>query len=444
MSPVALANRATQGIALDHHDLPVSNLYVEELKYLDVEPLTRTRWFNGVSAYLEEDQLALVANLPFVDRIQPVLGLQGRISEKQIQSSAVQEDDFTHLRQLEMIGLDQLHYSGLTGKGIRVAVFDNGFDQVDELPGFRHLFAENRIIATRDLVDGDEDVYHPCSHCRHGTYVFSILAAVMPGELIGSAPGAEFILLRTENDDSETRQEEDNWLAAAEFADSLGAQIFTTSLGYYNFDGSAEDYGPNDLNGNTALITRAGDMAASRGILVVNSAGNSGSRGLVAPADGDSVIVVGAVDYQSQYASFSSRGPRVDGAVKPNLAAMGRDNFFLHPNGGIRQGSGTSFSCPMVSGLAACLWQAYPQLSAWEIYNFMRNSASQAFNPDGFMGYGIPNGLRAIESMQQSLIPQTDFSLRDDYRSALSFPQDQFVSYPNPAQDHLYLKVELG
>ena len=123
---------------------------------------------------------------------------------------------------------------------------------------------------------------------------------------------------------------------------------------------------------------------------------------------------------------------------------MGRDNFFLHPNGEIRQGSGTSFSCPMVSGLAACLWQAYPQLSAWEIYNFMRNSASQAVNPDGFMGYGIPNGLSAIENMQQSLIPQADFSLRGDYRSALSFPQEQFVFYPNPVQDHLYLKVRLG
>jgi subtilisin family serine protease len=231
--------------------------------------------------------------------------------------------------------------------------------------------------------------------------VFSILAASWPGRLTGSAPGASFILLRTENDSSETRQEEDNWVAAAEFADSLGADIFSTSLGYLSFDSGDPGYGRSDLDGQTALITRAADLAAAKGILVVNSAGNEGARGLIAPADGDSVLAIGAVDACGELAAFSSRGPSADGRIKPDLVAMGEQTFFVATDGTVRRGNGTSYSCPLISGLAACLMQAHPQATAWQIAEALRRSADRFSSPGNSYGYGMPGGAEAFRLLAE-------------------------------------------
>ena len=371
LSPEALQHRALRKIPLDVRDFPISPVYLSPFHQQDIHIQVRSRWLNAVSARLTEEEKVWVGSLPFVREIRPVA--KGLHPTEMEEDCSNQPQVGTHWRQLNMIGLDVLHRNGWTGKSVNIAVFDNGFDAVDTLEGFEHLFEEYRVLATRDYVEGDETVYHPCVHCRHGTFVLSIMAAKMPGELMGSAPDAAYMLLKTENDSSETHQEEDNWVAAAEYADSLGAKVFNTSLGYRWFDEGEGDYDWTELDGETAIITIAADIAASKGILVVNSAGNNAGAGINAPADGKQVLAIGAVDECAEYASFSSRGPSTDGRVKPDLSAMGEQTFILNPNGEVRRGNGTSFSAPLIAGLAACLWEA---ISDGQARRYRRGHAS--------------------------------------------------------------------
>ncbi|MEM6343109.1 MAG: S8 family serine peptidase [Bacteroidota bacterium] len=435
LSPAALANRAKQGIMLDYTDYPVNPTYIQKIKALGIQPLRASKWFNMVSAELTIYQKVALYYLPFVKDITPVQGVS-RIAAYLDEACPDVELTDTPERQLDMVQLNSLHRAGYTGKGVTIAVFDNGYRGVDTLSAFNHLFVEGRILATKDYVDNDDDVYAPCIHCRHGTNVFSILAANQPGVLTGTAPDANYILLRTENDYSETHQEEDNWLAAAEFADSIGAQVFTTSLGYYNFDAGEGNYTQADLDGNTAIITRAADMAGEKGILVVNSAGNSASRGVTAPADGDLVIAVGAVDQCAEYASFSSQGPRVDGKIKPEVTAMGRDTYILLPDGALARGSGTSFSCPVISGMLACVLQAVPQASREQVYEALIQSADRYANPDKFYGYGIPNARLMLETLGQDPLAPRSY---DD-----PFAGGELLLYPNPNAGSFWLTLPFG
>jgi len=445
LSPKAIQNRQIRGISIDKKDYPVSQAYQAQLREMGIEIRYASRWFNAVAAPLTTAQLSQVQSLPFVKKIQPVAFYATTAKEDEILCDDVGFRG-TAVRQLDMLEVDNLHQAGFDGEGVTIAVFDNGFDKVDSLPGFQHLFSQEKIIATYDFVDGDEDVFHGCSHCRHGTYVFSIISASMPGRLTGAAPGANYILLRTENDDSETPQEEINWIAAAEMADSLGAQILTTSLGYSNFDGLANDYSAADFDGNTPLITRGADIAASRGMLVINSAGNNGRSGsyagINAPADGDSVLAIGSVNECEVYSAFSSRGPRVDGAVKPDLTAMGEETYFLHPDGSVRIGNGTSFSCPLVTGLAACLIEAFPDAGGVELAEILRKSGDRYANPTDQHGYGIPKASLAWELLQQTY---------PNAQANKAFPNEEFVSpffnsslilFPNPSAGDISLSMD--
>jgi hypothetical protein len=241
-------------------------------------------------------------------------------------------------------------------------------------------------------------------------------------------------LLRTENDASETPQEEDNWVAAAEFADSLGAQVFSTSLGYFGFDAPWPDYASTDLDGETTTITQAADLAAARGIVVVNSAGNYGSNGIIAPADGNEVLAIGSVDQCGTYSRFSSQGPSADGRIKPDLTAMGEATFVLLPDGTVRRANGTSFSCPIVSGLAACLLQAKPDAAREQVYEALRLSADRANAPDLLHGYGIPSGPAAYELLTgRPLGPALDPALLEGNRMVL---------FPNPVSDQLNIAID--
>ena len=401
LSPAALENRKRKGIAVDFRDYPIHQAYSKALTDMGINPLRTSRWMNSVSALLNSSEMNQVRQLPFVKSIHPVAHSRGYARIEMDCDSL--PDANTPLQQLSMVGLDQLHAQQFTGEGITIAVFDNGFRGADNIDAFRPVFEEGRLIATRDFVDGDGDVFGACAHCRHGTWVWSILASDGSQGLIGSAPDASYILLRTENDDSETHQEEDNWLAAAEYADSLGAQVFSTSLGYFTFDPGEGNYTRDDLDGNTTIITRAADLAASRGILVVNSAGNSGPVGLSAPADGDSVIAVAAVDVCETAANFSSHGFVSPLKVKPDVAALGKDSFFLNSAGNIRRGNGTSFSCPIISGLVACLLQAEPEASFGELYDALIRSADRFGSPDSIYGYGIPQAGQALEWLRSRL-----------------------------------------
>jgi len=422
LSEKALANRARLGISLDIRDFPVNERYLQELRTLGIRPKVASRWLNGVSAQLTNTQFDLLRNLPHIKAIRPVgKTFVAKGSETSLQNCDSIPFVNTYLQQLNMLGLDTLHEKGFRGEGVVIAVFDNGFFGVDQIEGFSHLFEENRILGTRDYVERDEDVYGSCNGCRHGTNVLSVLAGKVDSALIGTAPDASYILLRTENDSSETHQEEDNWVAAAKYADSLGAQVFSTSLGYFTFDQGEGSYTQEDLDGNTAIITRAADIAASRGIIVVNSAGNSGVNGISAPADGDSVIAVGAVNACEEVTGFSSRGFRIDGRVKPDVVALGGNVFGLRTNGRVTRLSGTSFSCPVLSGMLGCIVQAYPTADYGAIYNALIRSSNYFDNPTPEFGYGIPSVGTMQSILDEQVITSTDPVLTE-----------RFKLFPNP------------
>lgn len=425
LTQAALTNRAKQGIGLDNKDFPVSENYLAEVEESGATIHHVTRWFNGVSVSASPEILENIRQFPFVKSVGPVARLNKAAPALAIDCDTV-EYKGTAMRQIGMLGIDDLHGEGFTGSGVKVAVFDNGYYRVDSLDAFSHLFDENRILGQWDFVDEEANTFDSCIHCKHGTYIFSILAAVQPGGMYGAAPGAEYFLFRTEDDYSETQAEEDNWIAAAELADSLGAQIFTTSLGYKDFDSGIGDYSDEDMDGNTALITKAGDIAASRGILVVNSGGNNGNRGINAPADGDSVLAVGAVNECEEISAFSSRGPTADGRIKPDIVAMGELDYFIDPSGEIKVGNGTSFSCPLISGMAACLMQKHPELTAWEVHSKLIQSADQYNNPNNQYGHGLPHASRFEALVSTTSLPNHQY---EDFRSG------GLLVYPNPASE---------
>jgi len=310
-----------------------------------------------------------------------------------------------------------LHSSGYIGSGVLIAVLDGGFLSADQIPSLLDLHNRKGIKYTYDFVRNEPYVY---DFHTHGTAVMSILAGQIDNTIQGTAPGADFMLLRTEDVDSETATEEDFWIAGAEFADSAGADIISSSLGYYSFDDPSFNYTFSDLNGNTAFITRAADIAASKGILVVNSAGNERNNEwlrIISPSDGDSVVCAGAVDSDKIISVFSSAGPSADSRVKPDNVALGVGVIIQTSLTGTTRSNGTSFSCPMLSGMSACLMQAVPEATNKEIIDVLHSSADRYLFPDSLYGYGIPDMANALAILQ-------DIHLKR--------PANQTIAGPNP------------
>jgi serine protease AprX len=398
LSWAAIENRTNQGITLDERDFPVNSLYLQQLQTQKIKPIRISRWLNGVSAYLTPSQIEYLKKCDFVREISPVATLITTQKDEIVQKM----DSLDRYGwQLEMIGADKLHQKGFTGKGVKVALFDDGFVRADTLRGFQHIFKENRLLYTYDFVDNDKNVFENCpvgNPCKHGSWTWSIISGKIENQLLGSAPDAEYMLFRTEKGESETKQEEDNWVVAAELADSLGAQVFSTSLGYSTFDVLSTSYTQAQLDGNTSIITKAADIAASKGIIVVNSAGNEGAhpwRKVLMPADGDSVLAVGSVNKLKVASSFSSHGPSADGRVKPDVMAIGERTFLQEINGQVTAGYGTSFSAPLMAGMMVCLRQAVPNINGYKLCQAVIRSADRYANPDTVYGYGIPNGFNA-------------------------------------------------
>lgn len=407
LSAKAIERRAKQNIKITNQDLPLSKVYIDAISAAGVQVVSKLKWFNAVCVRSSNpNSIQLIQSMSFVKSVKEIVlstkhELDSKFkaeeasfklsSENQIFKSGSGFNYGLSYIQANQIGANCMHNQGYTGQGMVIAVLDAGFYKADSLPAFDSLRTNNQILGCRDFVTGDTLVYEDYPH---GMNVLSCMGGNIPGSLVGTAPKAKYWLLRTEDAWSETLQEEINWAVGAEFADSVGADVINSSLGYSNFDNPADSHTYADMDGNTTIISNAADFAVSKGIFVTTSAGNAGGPPwykITAPADADSVLTVGAVDSVGVLAGFSSRGPTFDGRIKPNVVARGYQAAFASAGGGITQGNGTSFSSPITAGAVACLWQAHPTKTNMEILSAIEQSASQASNPDSLVGYGIPN-----------------------------------------------------
>jgi hypothetical protein len=325
--------------------------------------------------------------------------------------------------QIKMLNGHYLHNKGYRGQGVTIAILDAGFYRVNAIGAFSDLWLEGRIIATKDFVNPKSNIYNEHSH---GMMVLSVMAGNAPGELVGTAPKANYILIRSEDANSEQIVEEYNWAAAAEFADSLGADIINSSLGYNLFDAEWQNHTYNSMDGVTTPSAKAANFASGKGILVVVSAGNEGTsfwKHITTPSDAVKSLTVGAVNSEGEYVSFSSVGPTSDGRIKPDIAAQGSRTVLVNAFGNVGSANGTSFSAPIISGLSACLWQALPNLSVDEISARIKLSASLWKNPNNQLGYGLPNFMLAHDSLAG--IKQTD----------------QLYLFPNPTDGKINVRL---
>lgn len=402
LSARAIQRRAAQNIPYDELDLPVDPAYVAAVEGLPgVAVVNRSKWFNGVTVRVESgDALAAVQALPFVATVNVSGGgesLRPALDKFRAPLAATARDVDEALYgssflQISMLNGQALHGIGAQGQGMLIGVLDSGFEGVDVSMAFEAVRQRGGIVTTRDLVTHDGDVY--ADHW-HGRAVLSCMAARLDSQLIGTAPEADYVLLRTEEVATEYPVEEDHWITGAELADSLGCDVLNTSLGYTTFDDSTMDHTYDQLDGMTLRISIAANIASRKGMVPVNSAGNSGSSSwfyISAPADAIDVLTVGAVGDVENHAPFSSHGPSADGRVKPDVCAMGWGTRVLNVGqDSAVAANGTSFASPVLAGLVACLWQLHPGRTSTEIMDAVRRSASLFMDPNDSLGYGIPD-----------------------------------------------------
>ena len=399
LSKKSIERRKRQGLEIDSTDLPVCKKYVDAIRKKGVHVLVTVKWDNFVTVSCNDSMLiAEIAGLPFVRSTERVWrGVAKRASERDSLINKPLRTDSLYgpaITQIKMSHADRLHEAGFKGQGMTIAVIDAGFHNVDKIEAMKNI----NILGTRDFVNPEADIYAESSH---GMSVLSCMAMNQPNVMIGTAPEASYWLLRSEDEYSENLVEQDYWAAAIEFADSVGVDLVNTSLGYYSFDDPAKNYRYRDLNGHYALMSREAAKAADKGIVVVCSAGNSGSgswKKITPPGDAENVITVGAVNKYGVLAPFSSVGNTADGRVKPDVVAVGLGSDVMGTDGNLRHANGTSFSSPIMCGMVACLWQACPELTAKEIIELVRRSGDRAVFPDNIYGYGIPDLWKAYQS----------------------------------------------
>ena len=417
LSQKSLERRQRQGVAIDSTDLPVCRAYIKLFDVRGTKIVGTSKWQNTVLVQsndsllldkLSQQDIVRHAKCVFVapDSIEEPDDIRWNVHEDFNRWDSVKNDPYGMARgQIEMLNGTKLHELDYTGRGMTIAVIDGGFQNYDRIPAFK----ETHIVGTRNFVPARIDkVLQVCERgpfhaIDHGTKVLSALAANAPEVHIGTAPDADYWLLRSEANQIEQPIEEDLWAMAVETADSVGADIISSSLGYYAYDEGRGNYRLQDLNGHTAFISREASMLAGKGIVLCNSAGNSGMgqwKKIGVPADAPDIITVGAIDRDKRLASFSSIGPSQDGRIKPDVMAQGAPAALISGRGTLVHDMGTSFSTPIVSGLVACLWQALPNKNAREIIQLVRESASQYNEPTNIFGYGIPDFWKAYTSHQ--------------------------------------------
>lgn len=437
LSERALERREKQNITIEETDLPVHPGYLQEVAEAGADVFFSTKWLNGALVQMDENLVSHVEELNFVDSVALVaegtrLSYEKEIPETPTSFTAPPTVSGNTDFQLLMLNADRMHDDNYKGQGMLVAVFDNGFTGVNATAPFEHLWENEQIYATRDFVENSGNVFQFGSH---GTSVFSIIGAKYEDEedpFTGVAHQSDFILCVTEDNQAENRIEEFNWLFAAEYADSLGVDVINTSLGYNDFDISEHNYGYGDLDGETAIISIAANIAARKGIIVTASAGNEGNKSwqyITPPADSDSILTVGSVTTDFERSSFSSFGPTADDRMKPDVAAFGDATCIVTGNGSIIRGSGTSYSAPLIAGFAASIWQANPEWSSQQVIQAIKESGTQSSQPDTLIGYGVPNYTFAV-------VGEKTLQVED-------ILDDKITIFPNPFHGNtLYLKTE--
>jgi hypothetical protein len=436
LSSQAINRRTQYSVPIDQTDLPVTPSYVTQVDNVpNVSIRYTSKWLNGVmivttstAAINTINSFSFVLSSTPANATRPLAPIEDKTGVEAQAKETAQTFSYNHggsYWQNHQLGVDCLHNQGFRGQGMTIAVLDDGFSNADVNPVFDSLRNRGGILGTQDFVDGGQSVYEDD---QHGAMVLSCMAAIKPGVIMGSAPRANYWLLRTEDANTETPSEEYNWVRGAEFADSAGADILTTSLGYNTFNNASQDHTFNDLDGKTVPMSIAATMASRKGLFVLNAAGNGGgsSWSLISiPADADSICTVGAIDSTGNVAFFSSTGPTADGRIKPDLVARGVASWVSYPSGNCGPNNGTSFATPILAGAVACFWQAHKTWNNMKILDTLRQTASNASSPNNQRGWGTPNMCAIPAGLNE-----------------INIDRVEFVVWPNPATNHINLRFE--
>lgn len=436
LSQRALDRRILQNIPLDEKDVPIAVSYINQITDASgIIVKAKSKWLNALHIRGTLSDIENLGSLAFVDHIEfadktlnntnsaRIASQQGANSVSKNLEALATFGYGTSNNQIEMLNGHLLHQQDFTGSGKIIAVMDTGFVGVDVTSPFQRMQDNNLILGGYDFVNSSTNFYGGGSH---GTMVLSTMGGYVENQLVGTAPDSQYYLFITEDINAENPVEESFWVEAAEKADSLGVDIINTSLGYFGFDNPNYNYTYADMNGTTSFISRGSEVAFSRGIICVTSAGNSGNSTnphIAVPADAEHTLAVGAVMPDESYATFSSIGPSFDGRVKPDVMAQGKNAVVSDTMGNIVTSDGTSFSGPITAGLVACLWQALPDKTNAQIIQLIRESANLYATPNAQFGYGIPD----FNSIVQNALGTN------------SFVENKFIVYPNPVGNVLNL-----
>ena len=430
--------RAKNGIQTNGlwYDLTASKNYIDQISSLGIMVKTESRWLNAISVICTLSDIERIAAFSFIKQIKPVVGYHKR-SNIEYPDISPHSRDFDYgnaLEQIEQINVNELHEQGYTGSGVRILVMDTGFKLT------HNALREINVIDQWDVVKDDQETANETDEESavgqdyHGTAVLSTIAGNQLGEFIGVAFDSEFLLAKTEDVTQEIQLEEDNYVAGLEWGEQNGADVVSTSLGYLDW------YEYSDMDGNTAVTTIGVDIAVGLGVVCVTAAGNSGSSSwyyIIAPADADSVISVGAVWEDGVIASFSSHGPTYDGRIKPEVCARGKQTWCVNPNSNTNYSrlSGTSLACPLVAGAVALIIQARPDWSAMEVRDAIMMTASMADSASNTYGYGILNAGSAINYGVTTSSDNSD-NQPNEY--------NLIRAYPNPFNPTVNILVDIG
>lgn len=411
LSDKSIERRKRQYLPIDSTDLPVSTVYLDDIANRGALIVSKSKWNNSIMVRSSDIKLLYeLTKLPYVkDGIKVwtspdsiTIGKKpDRVHDEFNPWDSIEGHKYGATEeQIKMLNGIQLHNAGYKGKGMTIAILDGGFMNTNIIPCMKNI----NIIGVKDFV------YPPIPNLygevEHGTSVLSVMGARKPYVFVGTAPAASYLLLRCEDLQSESLSEEDYWAEAVEYADSMGVDVINSSLGYQDFDDEATSHTYEELDGETALISKTASMTASKGIILVNSAGNDGMgtwKKINFPADAKDILTVGAVTPNGINAPFSSIGPTADGRIKPDVMAMGSPAMVISGRGTVISDMGTSFSAPIISGLVTCLWQALKDKTALDIINIVRKCSSNYKYPNNIFGYGIPDFWKAYnENMNKN------------------------------------------